>query len=71
MFFFLIGATFFGCTDLCRCPDQWENEITYHAGDIVQYHDTCWTASSQGRGIVPGPWQQNGNDIWLFDCVRK
>jgi len=30
----------------------------------VSHDGKCWVAVAQGRGIEPGPWMQNGNDIW-------
>jgi hypothetical protein len=52
------------CSKKCNCKHEWDKTITYHKNDKVLYHDTCWISISQGRGIVPGPWLQNSNDIW-------
>lgn len=53
------------CSKKCNCKNDWQDyPVLYHEGDKVWYHDTCWIAIAQGWGIEPGPWQQNGNDIW-------
>ena len=52
------------CTKKCDCKLNWDPSVTYVKGDLVNYNGKCWEASDQGRGIIPGPWLQNGNDIW-------
>lgn len=60
---FLISL-FYSCSDSCDCNQDWDPDITYVSNDKVAYDGKCWIAVAQGRGITPGPWLQNGNDIW-------
>ena len=44
--------------------------VKYEVDSKVWYHDTCWiNPNSTGRGIIPGPWLENSNDIWIM-CVE-
>ena len=52
------------CQKKCECTENWDSSTTYIKNDMVSYDGKCWKATAQGRGIVPGPWLQNGNDIW-------
>ena len=52
------------CQKKCDCSQSWESSLTYVKNDLVSYDGKCWKAVAQGRGIEPGPWLQNGNDIW-------
>lgn len=52
----------------CNCVNDFDETITYVENDFVFHDGTCWRAEAQGRGIEPGPWLQNGNDIWRA-CV--
>jgi hypothetical protein len=66
----VFAITLFACSKKCNCRDAWDKTFTYGKGSLVTYHDTCWIAKSQGRGIVPGPWLENSNDIWVL-CEDK
>lgn len=59
--FFLV---FSSCSPECICTDDFNDAVTYSKGDVVSYAGTCWKADAQGKGIIPGPWLENGNDIW-------
>mgnify|MGYP000094000431 FL=1 len=48
---------------------DWDPEVTYVRDDLVNYDGKCWKAEAQGRGIIPGPWLENGNDIWK-ECKK-
>ena len=64
--FFMLTLFFLSCKkDTCDCMENWDDSIQYFESDLVWYNDTCWVALHGGRGIIPGPWQQNGNDIWM------
>ena len=52
------------CQKKCDCTQNWDSSITYVNDDLVSHDGKCWVAVAQGRGIEPGPWMQNGNDIW-------
>jgi len=52
------------CQKKCNCKDDFDASVTYYKKDLVSYEGKCWKATTQGRGIIPGPWMQNGNDIW-------
>ena len=52
------------CQKKCDCSENWDSNLTYVKNDLVLYNDKCWEAIGQGRGIEPGPWLENGNDIW-------
>ena len=52
------------CQKKCDCSQSWDSSLTYVKNDLVSYDGKCWEAVAQGRGIEPGPWLQNGNDIW-------
>ena len=52
------------CEKKCDCNQSWDSSLTYVKNDLVSYDGKCWKAVAQGRGIEPGPWLQNGNDIW-------
>jgi hypothetical protein len=54
----------------CNCTEQWDITVSYTEGRIVSYNDTCWIAIHNGKGIIPGPWLENGNDIWQV-CDEK
>jgi hypothetical protein len=66
LFCLIIGVGLFtvSCSKKCNCSENWDSTTTYVEDDLVLYDGKCWKALAQGRGIVPGPWQQNGNDIW-------
>jgi hypothetical protein len=53
----------------CDCKETFDSNKVYQKGDLVIYSGKCWKAVTQGQGIVPGPWQQNGNDIWT-ECMK-
>ncbi|MCF8239438.1 MAG: hypothetical protein K9I85_14850 [Saprospiraceae bacterium] len=68
-FFLALG---YGCKkdSYCNCKDEWQSAIKYEVDSKVWYHDTCWiNPNTTGRGILPGPWLENGNDIWIM-CVE-
>ncbi len=66
----VIGLLHFSaCKKHCRCDLIWDPSVTYVSGNSVSYNNKCYVAIAQGRGIVPGPWMQNGNDIWK-ECVE-
>ena len=48
----------------CKNATEWDSTVTYHKKDVVKYNSKYWKAEEQGRGIVPGPWLENSNDIW-------
>lgn len=52
--------------DRCDCTqdDAFDKMELYVSDDIVYYSGDCYIAVEQGKGIVPGPWLENGNDIW-------
>ncbi len=52
------------CNKKCNCNQSWDSTVTYYKNDLVSYNGQCWIAVAQGKGIEPGPWLQNGNDIW-------
>ncbi len=52
------------CEKNCNCSENYDAAKTYYKGDLVKYDNICWEAEMQGRGIIPGPWMENGNDIW-------
>lgn len=54
----------YSCNKDCNCTSSWSSTQTYSKGDLVSWNGTCYKAVAQGRGIEPGPWMQNGNDIW-------
>ena len=60
---------FASCNKKCNCKKDWDSNVTYVKGNLVKYNGKCWEAAAQGRGIVPGPWMQNGNDIW-HECSQ-
>ncbi len=53
------------CNNNCDCSEEWDSSITYVIDDLVSHNDTCWVSKGRGRGVKPGPWLENGNDIWL------
>lgn len=59
-----ITLIFSACGQDCNCTEDWDENITYVKDDLVNHDGKCWIAVAQGRGIVPGPWLENGNDIW-------
>jgi hypothetical protein len=48
----------------CHCTQNYDSTVQYVKNDMVNYNGICWYSVYSGRGIIPGPWQQNGNDIW-------
>lgn len=48
----------------CSCTQNYDSTLTYFPNDMVKYSGKCWYSVGQGRGIKPGPWLINGNDIW-------
>lgn len=58
----LLGA----CRKKCNCSQIWDADTTYVKKDLVYFEGKCWIAKAQGRGIEPGPWLENGNDIWVI-----
>lgn len=58
------------CKSECNCTEEWDEDKIYVANDLVNHNGECYEASAQGKGITPGPWQQNGNDIWML-CVEE
>ena len=60
----LLTFSFISCNKSCDCKETWDTDITYSKDDLVSYDGQCWVAITQGKGIIPGPWLENGNDIW-------
>ena len=60
----LLFINLFSCKKDCNCTQNWDINITYTKDDLVNYNGKCWVAIAQGKGIEPGPWFENGNDIW-------
>ena len=61
----LVISTFSNsCKKKCDCNKSWDSSVTYYKNDLVLYDGKCWIALAQGKAIEPGPWLQNGNDIW-------
>ena len=58
------------CKKKCNCSENYDATRLYDKGDLVIYNGKCWKASSKGRGITPGPWLQDGNDIWK-ECIEQ
>lgn len=58
--FFILNS----CKDQCEYTEEWDDSTTYVRGESVTYSGECYIAVNQGRGIIPGPWLENGNDIW-------
>lgn len=65
----ILGLGFTSCNKKCNCTDDYDANITYVKGDLVKYDGKCWKADAQGKNITPGPWLQNGNDIWQ-ECAK-
>ncbi len=65
-FLILLSTTllFTSCKKACNCSETWDNDKTYVKNDLVLHDGTCWKSKAQGKGIEPGPWLENGNDIW-------
>ncbi len=63
MLFFSIFF-FASCQKRCSCIMEYDENVTYKKGNSVSHEGKCYKAISQGRGIKPGPYRQNGNDIW-------
>lgn len=60
-----IGLVLISCNkNDCNCTNAWDSNTTYIENDLVSHNQKCWIALAQGKGIEPGPWLQNGNDIW-------
>jgi hypothetical protein len=64
LIFLILIAFLTSCKNDCNCSDDWDVSIRYFPDDLVFYNDTCWISIGTGR-IRPGPWLQNGNDIWI------
>ena len=55
------------CTeDPCDCTEDWEESKSYSMDSLVKHNGECYKAISSGRGILPGPWMENKNDIWVL-----
>lgn len=65
----IIGLGLTSCNKKCNCTENWDPNLTYVKRDLVKYDGKCWKAVAQGRGITPGPWLENGNDIW-HECPK-
>jgi len=63
----ITAASLTSCKNDCNCSENWEASIRYSTGDLVFHNDTCWICRGGGRGIEPGPFLENGNDVW-FQC---
>ncbi len=63
----IFTALFTSCNNDCNCSEDWEEDTLYFTDDLVFHNDTCWICRGGGRRIEPGPFLQNGNDIW-FEC---
>ena len=51
----------------CQCTGNvFDPTLSYNQFDVVEHNGSCWEALAQGRGITPGPWLVNGNDIWII-----
>ena len=61
---FLLGTLAISCNQTCDCSEPWDETVTYVKNESVSHNGQCWEAVAQGRGLEPGPWLQNGNDIW-------
>lgn len=66
----LIGTLIISCKKNnlekhCDCynASPWDSTKVYNRKDIVSYDNKCWVANTQGKA-KPGPWLQNGNDVW-------
>jgi len=53
---------------VCNCTQAYDANVIYHPTDMVGYDGKCWYAVAQGRGVTPGPWLQNYNDVWK-ECI--
>ena len=61
----LLMTFLISCGPSCDCTEEWEGiEVTYFPGDLVTHKGECWVCENRGRA-EPGPWQVNGNDVWL------
>jgi putative component of membrane protein insertase Oxa1/YidC/SpoIIIJ protein YidD len=67
---FISITTMNSCKKKCNCSENYDATRLYDKGDLVIYNGKCWKASSRGRGITPGPWLQDGNDIWK-ECIEQ
>lgn len=63
----VITAILTSCNDNCNCSEEWDVNIQYLKDDMVSYEGTCWVAIAGGWGVEPGPYLEDGNDIW-FEC---
>lgn len=64
-----LSSFIISCGNSCDCNQNWDSTLIYVQDDIVSYDGKCWIAISQGKGIEPGPWLENGNDIWE-ECIE-
>lgn len=60
----IISVFTISCKNECDCTQDWDSSLQYSKSDLVSYDGKCWRAIAGGRGIEPGPWLENGNDIW-------
>lgn len=60
----VISLVIFTSCNRCDCNEEYNDQITYKKGNKVLYQGVCYKAIHQGNGIEPGPWLENGNDIW-------
>ena len=67
---FISITTMNSCKKKCNCSQNYDATRLYDKGDLVIYNGKCWKASSRGKGITPGPWLQDGNDIWK-ECIEE
>lgn len=68
-YLFSITLMFTSCSKSdCNCTNPWDINTTYFEDDLVSHNQKCWIAIAQGKGIEPGPWLYNGNDIWV-ECI--
>lgn len=61
----LLTVFLIGCKDKCDCNEGWDNNIQYLIDEKVSHNGKCWIAVLGGRGIEPGPFLENGNDVWI------
>lgn len=61
----IITTLLTSCNNDCNCSEDWDASLRYFPDDLVLHNDTCWISIGTGTGIDPGPWLQNGNDIWI------
>lgn len=62
----LVFITFLSsCKNDCNCSENWDDSRQYLIDEKVSHNGKCWIAVLGGRGIEPGPFLENGNDVWI------